>query len=163
MQKFMPCLWFDDNAEAAVKFYTSVFRGSKITGITYYGKAASKAAGRPEGSVLTISFQLAGQEFLALNGGPVFTFSPAISFMVNCRTQKEIDRLWQKLSAGGDKQAQACGWLKDKFGVSWQIVPAVMGEMIQDSDPRKVENVMKAMLQMKKLDIKKLKQAYKQK
>jgi len=160
IQKFTPCLWFDSNAEEAVQFYTSIFKDSEITGITCYGQAGSQAAGRPEGTVMTVSFRLDGQEFLALNGGPVFTFSPAISFIVNCRTQEEIDRLWEKLSEGGDKEAQQCGWLQDQYGLSWQIVPTVLGEMLQDEDPEKSERVMKAMLQMKKIDIETLQQAY---
>jgi predicted 3-demethylubiquinone-9 3-methyltransferase (glyoxalase superfamily) len=162
MQKITPCLWFNDNAEEAVKFYTSIFKNSKIKSITYYGEAGAKASGRPKGSVLTIAFQLDGQEFLALNGGPHFTFSPAISFIANCKTQKEIDALWEKLSAGGDEKAQQCGWLKDKYGVSWQIVPADVGKMLQSNDAEKSERVMKALLQMSKIDIKSLKQAYEQ-
>ena len=160
MQKITPCLWFNDNAEDAVKFYTSIFKNSKIKSTTYYGEAGAKVSGRPEGSVLTIAFQLDGQEFLALNGGPHFTFSPAISFIANCKTQKEIDALWEKLSAGGDKKAQQCGWLKDKYGVSWQIVPAGIGKMLQSDDAEKSERVMKALLQMRKIDIGSLKQAY---
>ncbi len=151
-QKITPCLWFDDQAEEAVNFYVSVFPNSKIETITRYGPAAAEAAGRPEGTVLTILFQLRGQKFLALNGGPVFTFSPAISFMVDCRTQAEVDELWEKLSEGGD--VQQCGWLQDRYGMSWQIVPTVLGEMLQDKDAEKAERVMKAMLQMKKIDIK---------
>jgi predicted 3-demethylubiquinone-9 3-methyltransferase (glyoxalase superfamily) len=162
MQRFTPCLWFDSNAEEAVQFYTSIFDNPKITTVTRYGPAGAKAAERPEGTVMTIAFQLDGQDFLAINGGPVFTFSPAISFIVNCRTQKEIDRLWAKLSEDGDEQAQQCGWLKDKFGVSWQIVPTTLGEMMQDKDPQKTEQVMKAMLQMKKIAIAALEEAYEQ-
>jgi predicted 3-demethylubiquinone-9 3-methyltransferase (glyoxalase superfamily)/uncharacterized protein YndB with AHSA1/START domain len=159
-QKITPCLWFDDRAEEAVNFYVSVFPNSKIETITRYGPAAAQAAGRPEGTVLTILFQLSGQRFMALNGGPVFTFSPAISFMVDCRTQEEVDELWERLSDGGE--VQQCGWLQDRYGVSWQIVPTVLGEMLQDKDAEKSERVMKAMLQMKKLDIRTLKQAYEQ-
>lgn len=162
MQKITPCLWFNDNAEDAVKFYTSIFKNSKIKSITYYGEAGANVSGRPKGSVLTIAFQLDGQEFLALNGGPHFTFSPAISFIANCKTQKEIDALWEKLSAGGDERAQQCGWLKDKYGVSWQIVPADIGKMLQSDDDEKSERVMKALLQMRKIDIESLKQAYAQ-
>ena len=160
MQKIIPFLWFDNQAEEAVNFYTSIFKNSKILSVTRYGEAGAKAAGRPKGSVMTVVFELGGQEFIALNGGPVFTFSPAISFVVNCETQEEVDELWEKLSEGGEKEQ--CGWLKDKYGVSWQIVPTVLGEMMQDKDPKKSEKVMKAMLQMDKIDIKTLKQAYEQ-
>ena len=161
MQKITPFLWFDDKAEEAVNFYVSIFKNSKITGITRYGEAGAEVAGRPKGTVMTIAFQLEGQEFVALNGGPVFTFSPAISFVVNCETQEEVDELWEKLSEGGE--IEQCGWLKDKYGVSWQIVPTILGEMLQDKDAEKSERVMKAMLQMKKIDIKGLEQAYQQK
>jgi len=160
MQKISPFLWFDNQAEEAVNFYTSIFKNSKILSVTRYGEAGAKAAGRPKGSVMTVVFELGGQEFIALNGGPVFTFSPAISFVVNCETQEEVDELWEKLSEGGEKEQ--CGWLKDKYGVSWQIVPTVLGKMMQDKDPKKSEKVMKAMLQMDKIDIKTLKQAYEQ-
>ena len=160
MQRITPCLWFDSQAEKAAKFYTSIFKRSKIVSIARYGKEGSKASGRPKGTVMTVLFQLEGQEFLALNGGPQFKFSEAISFIVNCRTQKEIDEYWKKLSAGGEEGP--CGWLKDRYGMSWQIVPAVLGEMLQDKDPEKAERVMKAMLQMKKIDVKALKEAYKQ-
>jgi predicted 3-demethylubiquinone-9 3-methyltransferase (glyoxalase superfamily) len=160
MQKITPFLRFDDKAEDAVNFYTSIFNNSKILNITRYGEEAAKAAGRPKGSVMTVVFELEGQEFIALNGGPVFTFSPAISFVVNCKTQKEIDDLWEKLSEGGEKGQ--CGWLKDKYGVSWQIVPTVLGEMLQDKDPKKSRRVMEAILKMDKIDIETLKQAYEQ-
>ncbi|MCL5282072.1 MAG: VOC family protein [Planctomycetes bacterium] len=160
MQKITPCLWFDDQGEEAVNFYVSVFPDSKIETITRYGPAAAEAVGRPEGTVLTILFQLSGQRFMALNGGPVFRFSPAISFMVDCKTQAEVDQLWEKLSAGGE--VQQCGWLQDRFGVSWQIVPTALGEMLLDKDAEKSERVMKAMLQMKKIDIGILQQAYEQ-
>lgn len=158
MQKIAPFLWFDDKAEEAVKFYTSIFKNSKILAITRYDEVGAKAAGRPKGSVMTILFEIEGQEFTALNGGPVFTFSPAISFIVNCRTQKEIDRLWEKLSEGGNRDR--CGWLKDKYGVSWQIVPNVLGKMLQDPDPKKSRRVMEAILKMNKIDIETLKRAY---
>jgi predicted 3-demethylubiquinone-9 3-methyltransferase (glyoxalase superfamily) len=161
MQKITPFLWFDDNAEEAVKFYTSIFKNSKIGKIARYDKAGEKAAGRPAGSVMTIEFQLDGQEFVALNGGPHFKFTEAISFVVNCETQEEVDYYWEKLSAGG-KEVQ-CGWLKDKYGLSWQIVPTVLGELLSDKDAAKAQRVMDAMLKMVKLDIKKLKQAAKQK
>jgi predicted 3-demethylubiquinone-9 3-methyltransferase (glyoxalase superfamily) len=160
MQKITPFLWFDDKAEGAVNFYVSIFKNSKITGTTRYDEAASKAAGRPKGTVMTVEFQLDGQEFVALNGGPVFKFTEAVSFVVNCETQEEVDRFWEKLSEGGEEVQ--CGWLKDKYGLSWQVVPTVMSEMMQDKDPAKAKRVMEAMLQMKKLDIKTLKQAYEQ-
>lgn len=158
MQKIMPCLWFDNEAEEAARFYASIFKNSKIGIITRYGEEAAKASGRPKGTVMTVTFQLDGQEFMALNGGPQFTFSPAISLVVNCQTQNEIDELWEKLSEGGEKVE--CGWLKDKFGVSWQVVPSVLGQMLQDKDAKKTERVMKALLQMKKLDIEGLRKAY---
>lgn len=158
MNKFTPCLWFDSNAEEAVKFYTSVFKNSKITNIARYGEAGAEASGRPKGSVMTVAFELDGQAFLALNGGPMFTFSPAISFIANCKTQAEVDELWEKLSEGGEKEQ--CGWLRDKYGVSWQIVPTVLPEMLLDENPAKSERVMQAMLQMTKIDIETLKRAY---
>jgi predicted 3-demethylubiquinone-9 3-methyltransferase (glyoxalase superfamily) len=157
MQKIVPCLWFNDNAEEAVKFYTSIFKNSKITKIARYGEAGARASGRPKGSVMTIGFELEGQEFLALNGGPVFTFSPAISLIVNCTTQRELDRLWTRLSA--DRRAEQCGWLKDRFGVSWQIVPAILGDLVQGKDADRSERVMAALMGMKKLDIAALKRA----
>ena len=160
MQKIIPCLWFDDNAEEAVKFYTSIFKTSKIRKIARYGEEGYEIHGKPAGTVMTIEFELNGQTFTALNGGPVFKFNEAISFQVYCKSQKEIDYYWAKLSKGGEEKAQQCGWLKDKYGVSWQIVPAVLGEMLQDKDEEVSDRVMKALLQMKKLDIKKLKQAY---
>jgi len=158
MQKITACLWFDDRAEEAAKFYTSIFKNSKIKGITHYGKAGAKASGRPEGTVMTVLFELDGQEFLALNGGPHFKFSPAVSFIANCKNQKEIDELWRKLSAGGTPSV--CGWLTDKFGVSWQINPANMSKMMLNKDPRKSERVMAAVLKMKKIDLKTLQKAY---
>jgi predicted 3-demethylubiquinone-9 3-methyltransferase (glyoxalase superfamily) len=154
-------LWFNDKAEEAVKFYTSIFKSSKIGTIARYGEEGEQVAGRPKGSVMTVRFQLEGQEFLALNGGPHFKFTEAISFVVNCKTQAEVDKYWKKLSAGG-KEVQ-CGWLKDKYGVSWQIVPTILGELLSDKDVAKSQRVMRAMLKMVKLDIKKLKQAAKQK
>ena len=160
MQKITPCLWFDDKAEEAVNFYVSIFKNSKVGSIARYGEAGAEVSGRPRGTVMTVAFQLEGQEFLALNGGPIFKFTEAISFIVNCETQEEIDKMWEKLSAGGEKGR--CGWLKDKYGLSWQIVPPVLGEMLQDKNALKSERVMKAMLQMNKLDIKTLKQAYEQ-
>ena len=158
MKKITPCLWLDSKAEEAAKFYVSLIKNSKMGSITRYGEEGAKASGRPAGTVMTVTFSLNGQEFMALNGGPVFTFSPAISFVLNCETQPEIDTLWDKLSEGGEKNV--CGWLKDKYGVSWQIVPAVLEEMFQDKDAEKTERVMKAMLQMTKLDIKTLQRAY---
>jgi predicted 3-demethylubiquinone-9 3-methyltransferase (glyoxalase superfamily) len=158
MQKITPCLWFDDKAEEAMRFYVSVFKNSKVGRIARYGEAGAEISGRPKGTVMTVTFQLDGQEFMALNGGPLFKFTEAISFVVNCKTQKEIDELWEKLSAGGEKGV--CGWLKDKFGLSWQIVPTVLGEMMQDKDSEKTNRVMQVILQSKKLDIKRLKQAY---
>jgi len=160
MQKITPFLWFEDQAEAAVNFYISVFRDSRIVNVTRYGAAGAEAAGRPKGTVMTIVFQLEGEEFIALNGGPAFAFSPAISFVVKCRTQEQVDRLWDKLSQGGE--ALQCGWLQDKYGVSWQIVPTILGEMLSDKDSAKAERVMRAMLQMNKIDINTLKKAYEQ-
>ena len=160
MQKITPCLWFDHQAEEAVKFYATNFKNSKIGNITRYGEAGAKVSGRPKGSVMTVAFEIEGQEFVALNGGPHFTFSEAISFMVNCETQKEIDEMWEKLSQGGEKGQ--CGWLKDKYGLSWQIISPMWDEMLQDRDAKKSERVMKAILHMTKPDIKTLKQAYEQ-
>jgi predicted 3-demethylubiquinone-9 3-methyltransferase (glyoxalase superfamily) len=162
MQKITPFLWFDDQAEEAAKFYTSVFENSKVGKILRYDEAAAKAAGGPVGSVLTIEFEIEGQKFTALNGGPAFKFNESISFAVNCDMQKEVDYFWEKLTADGGQESQ-CGWLKDKFGVSWQVVPRVLIEMLGDNDSEKSERVMKAMLQMQKLDIKTLKEAYKRK
>jgi predicted 3-demethylubiquinone-9 3-methyltransferase (glyoxalase superfamily) len=158
MQKINPCLWFDDKAEEAAKFYVSIFKNSKLGNITRYGEAGAEVSGRPTGSVMAATFEIEGQEFVALNGGPHFKFSEAISFMVKCETQKEIDEMWEKLSQGG-KEGQ-CGWLKDKYGLSWQIVSPVWDEMLRDKDVKKSERVMKAILQMSKPDIKTLKQAY---
>ena len=163
MQKIIPCLWFDDKAEEAVTFYASVFKNSKIGYVTRYGKEGYEIHRREAGSVLTVDFEIEGQKFVALNGGPVFKYNEAISFQVRCETQKEIDYYWEKLSEGGDKQAQQCGWLKDKYGVSWQIVPIVLGKMLQDKDTKKSDRVMKALLQMRKLDIMALMRAYEEK
>lgn len=157
-QKITPFLWFENKAEEAANFYVSIFRNSKIGSITLYAEAGAEASGRPKGTVMIVTFQLEGQDFIALNGGPQFTFSQAISFLVNCETQEEIDELWNKLSEGGE--TQQCGWLKDKYGVAWQIVPTVLGEMMQDKDGERSERVMKAVLQMVKIDIKTLRQAY---
>jgi len=160
MSKITPCLWFDTQAEEAARFYTSIFKNSKIKQTSRYGEAAAQAAGRPKGSVLTVAFELDGQEFTALNGGPVFKFNEAVSFQVNCDNQDELDYFWNKLSEGGDPAAQQCGWLKDKFGVSWQIVPTVIASLISDPDPAKSNRVMQALLGMKKLDIRALQQAH---
>lgn len=159
MQRITPFLWFDHQAEAAARFYVSIFKNSKIGSISRYDEAGAKTTGRPPGSVMTVAFRLDGQEFVALNGGPVFPFTEAISLVVNCTTQAEVDRYWRKLSAGG-KEVQ-CGWLKDKYGLSWQIVPTILGELLSGKDAAKAQRVMQAMLQMVKLDIKKLKQAAK--
>jgi predicted 3-demethylubiquinone-9 3-methyltransferase (glyoxalase superfamily) len=147
MQKITPFLWFNGQAEEAANLYTSLFKNSKIGNIARYGEAGPG----PKGSVMSVTFQLDGQEFIALNGGPQFTFSPAVSFLVSCETQEEVDRLWEKLSEGG--RTNRCGWLQDKFGLSWQIVPSVLGKMLHDQDPEKSKKVMKAMLQMEKIDI----------
>jgi len=160
MQKITPFLWFDGKAEEAMHFYTSIFKNSKIGSITRYGEEGAEVSGRPKGTVMTATFEIEGQEFIALNGGPYFKFTEAISFVVNCETQGEIDEFWEKLSEGG--RTIECGWLKDKFGVSWQIVPAVLGKMMQDKDPEKTNRVMTAILQMGKIDIKRLQQAYEQ-
>lgn len=154
MQKITPFLWFDNNAEEAVNLYVSIFKNSKVLSITRYGEAGPG----PKGTVMTADFQLDGQEFIALNGGPHFKFTEAISLSVDCESQEEVDELWEKLSAGGEKGR--CGWLKDKYGLSWQVNPRVLGEMLQDKDPEKSRRVMEAMLKMDKIDIKTLKQAY---
>ena len=159
MQKITPFLWFDQEAEEAVKFYTSIFKNSKIGRILRYDKQAAKASGRPAGSVLTIEFELEGQKFVALNGGPQFKFNESVSFVVNCETQNEVDYFWEKLTAGGGQESE-CGWLKDKFGLSWQITPTVLIDMLNDKDPKKAGQVMKAMMQMQKIEINKLKAAY---
>jgi predicted 3-demethylubiquinone-9 3-methyltransferase (glyoxalase superfamily) len=157
MQKITPFLWFNDNAEEAVKFYTSIFKNSKIGKIARYDEAGEKVAGRPAGSVMTVEFELEGQDFIALNGGPHFKFTEAISFVVNCKTQAELDYYWEKLTAGGEEVQ--CGWLKDKFGLSWQVVPTVLGELLSSKDAAESQRVMEAMLKMVKLDIKKLQAA----
>ena len=154
MQKIRPFLWFDDNAEDAVKFYTAVFKNSKIGDVRRYGDAGPG----PKGSVMSATFQIEGQEFMALNGGPHFKFTPAISFFVNCETQAEVDELWEKLLAGGE--TMQCGWLKDKFGVCWQIIPKALGELLGDKDPQKSQRVMKAMMKMIKIDVVELRRAY---
>jgi predicted 3-demethylubiquinone-9 3-methyltransferase (glyoxalase superfamily) len=160
MQKITSFLWFDDQAEEAVKFYTSIFKNSKIGRILRYGEEAAKVSkgGRSPEAVLTIEFEIEGQKFVALNGGPQFKFNESVSFVVNCDTQQEVDYFWEKLTADGGHESQ-CGWLKDKFGVSWQVVPTVLIDMLHDKDLRKSERVMQAMLQMKKIDVNKLKEA----
>ena len=163
MLKITPFLWFDNQAEEAINFYTSIFKNSKIGNVSRYDETSAAASGRPNGSVMTAAFQLEGQEFVALNGGPHFKFTEAISFVVNCESQEEIDYYWAKLSEGGNEKAQQCGWLKDKYGLSWQIYPPLLGKLLQDKDPEKSKRVMKAMITMKKIDIKALKQAYEQK
>ena len=159
MQKITPSLWFDHQAEEAAKFYTSIFKNSKAGRILWYSERAAEKTGRPIGSVLTIEFEIESQKFVALNGGPLFKFNESISFVVNCETQEEVDYFWEKLTADGGEES-ACGWLKDKFGVSWQIVPTVLIDMLHDKDSEKSERVTNAMLQMQKIDISKLKTAY---
>lgn len=154
IQRITPFLWFDSQAEEAARFYTQIFKDSKITSVSRYGEAGAEASGRPKGTVMTVAFQLEGQEFVALNGGPYFKFTEAISFVVNCESQEEVDYYWEKLSDGGDEKAQQCGWLKDKYGLSWQVVPTVLTGLVNDPDPQRA---MKAMLQMKKIDIAALK------
>jgi len=156
MQKITPFLWFDNQAEEAMNLYISLFKNSKVLSVSRYGEGGPG----PRGTVMTATFQLDGQEFMALNGGPHFKFTEAISLFVNCETQEEVDELWEKLSEGGEKSQ--CGWLKDKYGLSWQIIPTALGEMLGDKDPQKAQNVMQAMLQMTKIDIAALRQAYEQ-
>jgi predicted 3-demethylubiquinone-9 3-methyltransferase (glyoxalase superfamily) len=153
MQKITPFLWFDGKAEEAMNFYISVFKNSKVVSVHRHGEGGPG----PKGTVMSATFQLDGQDFFALNGGPQFTFSPAISFFVNCETQAEVDDLWEKLSEGGEKQR--CGWLKDRYGLSWQIIPSVLGKLLHDKDAEKAKRVMNAMLQMDKIDITRLQQA----
>lgn len=160
IQQLSPCLWFDGQAEEAARFYVSVFPKGKITQVTRYPEVGQEVHHRPAGSVMTVEFVLNGLPFLALNGGPLFKFNEAVSLMILCKTQDEIDYYWDKLSEGGDPNVQACGWLKDKFGLSWQIVPRVLMEMLQDKDPARAKSVTEAMLQMSKIDIEKLKKAY---
>ncbi|MFD1039837.1 VOC family protein [Virgibacillus byunsanensis] len=160
IQRITPNMWFDSQAEEAAKFYTSIFDNSKIGRINYYGKEGYEIHGQPEGTVITVEFELEGQKFVALNGGPYFEFNEAISFIVNCESQEEVDFYWNNLSEGGDEKAQQCGWLKDKYGVSWQVIPTILTEMLRDPDPEKSGRVMKVMLQMKKINIRKLEEAY---
>jgi predicted 3-demethylubiquinone-9 3-methyltransferase (glyoxalase superfamily) len=157
-QRITPFLWFDHQAEETANFYVSIFENSRVRGMARYDDAAAQASGRPSGSVMTVAFELDGQEFTALNGGPMFTFTEAISLVVNCETQDEVDHFWDTLSAGG--QEVQCGWLKDRFGVSWQVVPTVLVEMLQDRDPERSKRVMGAMLTMKKISIEGLRRAY---
>jgi predicted 3-demethylubiquinone-9 3-methyltransferase (glyoxalase superfamily) len=159
-RRITPCLWFDSQAEEAAKFYTSIFKNSKIGKTSRYGKEGHEVHGRPGGSVMTVEFELEGQSYVALNGGPHFKFNEAISFQVHCKTQEEVDYYWQKLAEGGDPKAQQCGWLKDKFGMSWQIVPDALAQFLQDQDREKAGRVMNAMLQMKKFDVAALQRAY---
>ena len=158
MQKITPFLWFDHQAEEAVHFYTSIFKNAKIGEISRYNDEAANASGRPKGSVMIVKFQLDGQEFIALNGGPHFKFTEAVSFVVNCESQAEVDEFWQKLTEGG--QTSQCGWLKDKYGVSWQVVPTALARLMSSGDPQKSQRVMQAILQMDKIDIDRLQQAY---
>ncbi len=160
MQKITPFLWFDDHAEEAANFYVSVFRNSRVVRTDHYGTESARAAGRPAGSVMTVTFELEGQTFTAINGGPVFKINEAISFVVDCATQAEVDELWGKLTAGGEEVQ--CGWLKDRFGVTWQIVPTVMDKLLRDAAPAKAGRVWQAMLKMKKIDIAALQRAYDQ-
>ena len=160
LQRITPCLWFDSQAEEAARFYTGIFKNSKITQISHYGEAGQEVHGQKPGSVMVVAFELDGHSFTALNGGPVFKFNEAISFQVQCDSQEEIDDYWGKLSAGGDPKAQQCGWLKDKYGASWQIVPRTMGELMTSDDAAHSDRVMAAMLKMKKLDLAALNQAF---
>jgi predicted 3-demethylubiquinone-9 3-methyltransferase (glyoxalase superfamily) len=160
LARITPCLWFDGQAEEAVELYTSVFENSRITEVSRFLEAGHEIHGQPAGRVMAIAFELDGQPFMALNGGPLFKFTEAVSFQVHCETQAEVDHYWERLSAGGDPAAQQCGWLKDPFGASWQIVPRILPELLGDSDRRKAERTMQALLQMKKLDIAALKRAH---
>jgi len=160
LKRIAPCLWFDSEGEEAARHYTSIFSNSRIVKIVRYGDAGKEIHRRPAGSVMTVAFELDGQPFTALNGGPVFKFNEAVSLQVNCETQQEIDYYWDKLSLGGDPNAQQCGWIKDKYGLSWQVVPVALEEMLSDTVTERSERVMTALLQMKKLDIAQLKKAY---
>ena len=159
VQKITPNLWFDRQAGDAAEFYTSVFRNSRILKKTHYGKEGFEIHQMPEGTIMTVEFELEGQRFVGLNGGPIFQFNESISFIISCDNQQEVDHYWNKLTEGGDPNAQQCGWLKDKFGVSWQVVPKVLPELLQNKDPKKSGRVMQSMLQMKKIDIGKLEEA----
>ena len=159
-QRLTPCLWFDDQAEEAANYYVSIFKDSRIVSITRYSAAGEEFHHRPAGSVMVVSFELEGHSFTALNGGPIFTFNEAISFQVNCKTQDEIDYYWDRLGEGGDPKAQQCGWLKDRYGLSWQVVPGGMDEMLQDAESPGAQRAMNAMMQMKKVDMNALQRAY---
>lgn len=159
-KKITPCLWFDNQAEEAAAFYTAIFKNSRIGRTTRYGKAGFEIHGRPEGSAMTVQFELDGQAFTALNGGPVFRFNEAVSFQVLCENQQEVDFYWERLAEGGDAQAQQCGWLKDKFGLSWQVIPRDLGDLVGAPDSERSQRAMQAMLQMKKIDLEKIRQAY---
>jgi predicted 3-demethylubiquinone-9 3-methyltransferase (glyoxalase superfamily) len=160
VQPIVPCLWFDSQAEEAARYYTGIFKQSKLGKISRYTEAGHEVHGRPAGSVMTVEFELNGQPFTALNGGPLFKFNEAVSFQIMCETQEEVDHYWNRLTGGGDKQAQQCGWLKDKYGVSWRVVPTVLAELMSDPDKEKAGRAMEALLQMKKLDIAELKRAF---
>jgi predicted 3-demethylubiquinone-9 3-methyltransferase (glyoxalase superfamily) len=160
IQKITPFLWFDDQAEEAVQFYTSIFPNSRIVSVTRYGEAGRDVHGKPPGTVMTVAFELSGQAFTAINGGPLFTFSEAISLQINCETKAEVDHYWESLGKGGDPNAQQCGWLKDRYGLSWQVIPTVLPRLLTDPDPVKSQRVMAALLQMKKLDVDALERAY---
>jgi predicted 3-demethylubiquinone-9 3-methyltransferase (glyoxalase superfamily) len=155
-----PCLWFDNQAEEAARYYTGIFKNSKIGAISRYGEAGREVHGQKPGTVMTIEFELNGQPFTGLNGGPIFKFNEAVSFQIMCKTQEEVDHYWNKLTAGGDPESQQCGWLKDKYGLSWQVVPTVLAEMLSDPDKEKSGRAMEALLQMKKLDIAELQRAF---
>ena len=153
MQRITPCLWFDDQAEEAVAFYTGIFQNSRVVNVSRYGDAGREIHGKAPGTAMVVAFELEGQAFTALNGGPMFKFNEAVSLQVGCETQEDVDYYWEKLSEGGDEAAQQCGWLKDRYGLSWQVVPNVLGELISDPDPERSQRAMRAMLQMKKIDI----------
>ena len=160
MTKITPCLWFDGEAEDAARFYTGIFPNSKITSISHYGEAGREVHGQPAGKVLTVAFELDGRPFTALNGGPQFKFNEAVSLQIPCRNQEEIDYYWDKLTAGGDARAQQCGWLKDRYGLSWQVFPAAVMDMLQDQDRKKADRVMQALMEMRKMDLAALERAY---
>lgn len=160
LQRFTTCLWFDDQGEEAANFYTSIFKNSKIGKIARYGEAGKEFHGKEPGAVMTVEFELDGHKFIALNGGPIFKFTEAVSLVVNCETQEEVDHYWESLTAGGDPNCQQCGWLKDKFGLSWQVTPTCIAQMMDDPDTTKSQRMMAALMQMKKLDIAKLKAAF---
>ncbi len=158
MRKITPFLWFDDNAEEAARFYVSVFPNSRVRTVTRYSEAGAEASGRPKGSVMTVTFEIDGRQVIALNGGPNFRFTEAVSFVVNCDSQKQVDDLWEKLCRGGEEGQ--CGWLKDRYGLSWQIVPSALAEMVSDPDPARSDSVVRALVKMKKIDLAELRKAY---